>query len=360
MRRFLLAVLFFLATFIANAQSNIVWYNTNPTMAYQTNQEMVYDIVITNTGPMPAQVNVFNALPGGITYTPGYTKFSWSATNGFSGNDQQIDNTININVNQTIIYTVRIRIPLGFNMPLPAPVVTYKPKADIVVVNTNNQSYYTPGGTSTYTVTVTNNGPEAADVRVQNAIPAGVTAFSWTGSNGSSGTNAALVDQILNMAVGQTVTYTITLTVPTGQTGNLVSTTQISGPNDPVPACAQCVDTDVPPTGADIVVTNTNNQLVYTPGAASTYNVTVTNAGPNAATGVVVTSAIPAGVTSYSWTGSNGSSGTGPLNDAIASLANGQTVTYTITLDVPALQTTPFAVTVQATSATPDPRTRLS
>ncbi|MGV3460634.1 MAG: choice-of-anchor L domain-containing protein, partial [Flavobacterium sp.] len=357
MKRFLLAVLFCLGAFVANAQSNIVWHNTNPTMEYEAGELNCYNIVITNTGPTAAQVHVYNPIPAGIIDAnfPSLVKFYWTATNGFSGNNQQLDNTINIGVNQTVIYTVCIRIRGDYTAALPAPTVTYKPKADIVVVNTNNQSYYTPGETSTYTVTVTNNGPEAANVNVQNAIPAGVTNFSWTGSNGSGQTNFGLYDQILNMAVGQTVTYTITLTVPATQTGNLVSTTQIVGVNDPAPACPQCVDTDVAPNGADVIVTNTNNQLVYTPGGTATYTVTVTNAGPNAATGVHVTSAIPAGVTTYSWTGSNGTSGTTALDDTIASLADGQTVTYTITLDVPAAQTAAFAVVAQATATTTDP-----
>src|SRR5690606_36875242 len=77
------------------------------------------------------------------------------------------------------------------------------------------------------------------------------------------------------------------------------------------------------------------NQTVYTPGGQAVYNVTVTNMGPNTANNVVVTNAIPAGITNFSWTGSNGSSGTKGLNNNVGALAAGDAVTYTITAQIP-------------------------
>src|SRR5690606_34785759 len=105
---------------------------------------------------------------------------------------------------------------------------------------------YIAGTTNVYTITVTNNGPEdATDVHVSNAIPAGITQFSWTGSNGTSGTNVALDDTIAILPNGDTVTYTITIQIPAGFTGNLTSTAAVTATStDPTPACTQCVDTN--------------------------------------------------------------------------------------------------------------------
>src|SRR5690606_15962139 len=105
---------------------------------------------------------------------------------------------------------------------------------------------------------VTNNGPQAAtNVNVSNAIPAGITAFSWSGDNGSSGTNVAINDVIASLPAGTTVTYTINLDIPAGFTGALTSSAVVtSATADPNPGCLQCVDTDLREE-ADIVVTNT-------------------------------------------------------------------------------------------------------
>src|SRR5690606_28047366 len=104
---------------------------------------------------------------------------------------------------------------------------------------------YTPGAQNIYTITVTNDGLVAATgVHVINAIPAGITGFSWVGSNGSSGTNADLDDTIATLAPGATVTYTVTLDVPAGFTAPLVSevTYTTTSPEGDT-SCTDCTDT---------------------------------------------------------------------------------------------------------------------
>lgn len=126
-------------------------------------------------------------------------------------------------------------------------------QADIVVTNSDFSNYYIPGTNNTYTVTVTNLGPNAAtNVHVTNAIPTGIDYFSWWGSNGSVGVNDPLDNTIANLAVGQTVTYTIVIEVPASYLGPLTSQTIVtSATTDPNPACAQCIDTDIRAIGAD-------------------------------------------------------------------------------------------------------------
>src|SRR5690606_29948378 len=121
-------------------------------------------------------------------------------------------------------------------------------------------------------------GPDAtSNLVIANPIPAGITGFSWTGSNGSSGTDIALNDAIGVLPAGSSIVYTITLDAPAAFTGNLTSTTNYTMDGvDPVFSCPQCSDTDVN-IGADIVIVNSNGQTNYTPGTTTIYTVTVTN-----------------------------------------------------------------------------------
>ncbi|OYQ43368.1 hypothetical protein CHU92_03480, partial [Flavobacterium cyanobacteriorum] len=358
--------------------TNIIVNNTNNQVSYTPGTTTVYTLSVTNAGPAIAQnVAVSNPVPAGIT------TFSWTGSNGTSGTGALADVLASLNVNQTVIYTITADIPAGFtglltstpNVVINGPQTDPSPAcnctdtdylvntgADIVVVNTNNQAAYAPGAV-TYTVTVTNNGPETAqNVVVTNPIPSGITAFSWTGSNGSSGTNTALNNTIPTLAVGQTITYTINLTVPTGysalfltSTASAVSSTTF----DPDSSCPQCTDQDYRASStADVVVTNTDGQVFYTNGQPNVYTVTVTNNGPNFATNIQVRNPVPAGIpaSAMTWTGSNSSSGTGELVNNINSLAVGQTITYTVTIQVPVTFTGNLVNEVIATSyADPNP-----
>ncbi len=230
-------------------------------------------------------------------------------------------------------------------------------QADLVITNTDFKDTYIPGTEDIYTITVINYGPQAAtNVNITNAIPTGITYFSWQGSNGSSGENIALNNIIPTLAVGAMVTYVVTLEVPSAFTGNLTSTTTYtSASTDPNPGCTTCVDVNTRATGANIDIENTDNNLFYIPGAQSTYTVKVRNKGPLSANTINVQNAIPAGITNFSWSG-NGATGTNvPLDDTIPLLLANESVVYTIIIDVPMGFTGDLTSISSFTTATPDP-----
>ncbi len=356
MKKLLLILFLALGTLGAKAQSNISVFSTNPEGTYVQGDVMTYTVMVTNIGPDPASnVLVYMPIPADIPMPPGINKFWWTTSLEYVPPPAVQPVYMNVNlsytiptlaVNQTVSFTINIRIPSDYELDINDVRVTYATQSDLVVVNTNNQEHYIPGQNSVYTVTVTNNGPEDATlVRVLNPIPAGITQFSWTG-NGASGTTG-LNNLIQTLPVGETVTYTVTVGVPATYTGNLTSTTSLNvSVTDPVPGCTQCADTDTAPPVADIVVTNTDGETNYTPGEESVYTVTVANNGPATVNNLDVNGVLPAGVTEVSWTGSNGSSGTGTIDDTIATLANGGVVTYTVTLVVPLGTTGDFTHTV--------------
>src|SRR5207247_1837745 len=105
------------------------------------------------------------------------------------------------------------------------------------------------------------------------------------------------------------------------------------------------------PPQVDVGVTKTDGVTAAVPGLATTYTIVVTNSGPDTATNIAVSDPLPAGVTSATWTGTNGSAGTGALIDTIASLAPGASVTYTFTVQIDASATGSLVNTVTVTAA---------
>jgi len=222
------------------------------------------------------------------------------------------------------------------------------PSADLSVSKTDGISVWTPGGSTTYTVVATNNGPLNVTGAVFNDnIPAQVTSWSWTctpdsgaacgaGSGGAVTTNIA---DTVNIPAGKKVTYTIAASLGTAVPGNLVNTATITAPvgmPDPVLANNSATDTDTGPS-ADLSVTKTDGVAFYTPGATMTYTVRVVNNGPYAVVGAVFTDNRQLKVTSWTWTAVPDISSTcspcsGSANPLVSvlNLPVGQGVTFTI------------------------------
>ncbi|MDB5307808.1 MAG: hypothetical protein JWO38_2010, partial [Gemmataceae bacterium] len=185
------------------------------------------------------------------------------------------------------------------------------PTADVSVTNTDGVTSATPGASVTYTVVVTNTGPgTAAGVSVADAVPAGVTGFTWTsaasaGASGSAGSGSGSIGEALTLLPAAAVTYTITATIDPAAVGTLTNTATAAvaaGTTDPVPANNTATDVDALAPIADVSVTNSDGVTSATPGTSVTYTVVVTNTGPGTAAGVSVADAVPAGVTGFTWT----------------------------------------------------------
>ena len=88
---------------------------------------------------------------------------------------------------------------------------------------------------------------------------------------------------------------------------------------------------------ADIEITKTDSEIEFTAGIPVVYTITVTNNGPEEATNVLVTDALPAGIIAadMTWDGNGTIGGIGAINDNISTLANGASEIYTVTIDVP-------------------------
>jgi uncharacterized repeat protein (TIGR01451 family) len=216
----------------------------------------------------------------------------------------------------------------------------------------------TRGQSITYTIVVTNNGPDAVTgATIADTLPGGARlgVNSWTctptaGSSctatGTGNTSRAGTVSLLN---GGQATYTLLGTVPNnaplGVATNTVDVTA-AGATDPSAANNTAIDRDnITPLQANVMVTKDDgltNVLRGTTGV--TYTVTVTNNGPSTITGGTITDTLPGGsrfgVTLWTCTAAAGSicTATGSGNTTrggSVTLPSGGKATYTLKGNVP-------------------------
>ena len=172
---------------------------------------------------------------------------------------------------------------------------------------------YLLGQQITYTVTVTNNGPNAATgVRVTDIVPASLGSIVVTPSIGSY---AAPTWTIGSMGTkGKDATATLTVVANISATGTITNIASVTGNEldsniGNNTAQVSFVASAPTPASADLSITKSVAPAAgpYLLGQQITYTVTVTNNGPNAATGVRVTDIVPASLGSIVVTPSIGS-----------------------------------------------------
>ena len=198
----------------------------------------------------------------------------------------------------------------------------------------------------TYFVTVTNVGVgNATGVVVTDVLslpPAGVSLVSATASTGP-GTFSSPTWTVGSLASGASATLTIVLTVDRTTTGgaNVISNTATVTLIETDTYSANNSDTEAtsvtPPVDVAVSVLETADPVVAGSGSGNlTYVVTVTNAGTDAVTGVVVNDelSLPAGVSLVSASPSTGLGTFTAPTWTVGSLAAGGSATLTIVLTV--------------------------
>jgi uncharacterized repeat protein (TIGR01451 family) len=223
--------------------------------------------------------------------------------------------------------------------------------------------------TATYTITITNNGPSAAQgVVLSDTLPAGSTFSSMTQTAGTdaftlthSGGNATETANG-NIASGSSDTFSLVVNAPASlangaafnDTASVSASNPDSNPNNDTVTVNGTVVNNNP--NADLSVSLTG------PGTANegdtvTYNITVTNAGPSGASAVTLTDTLPSLLSYKSATSSQGTFSVtgGMVTFSLGAIASGGNATASVTAQ--ALEDGTGSDTASVSSTSPDPTT---
>jgi uncharacterized repeat protein (TIGR01451 family) len=248
-------------------------------------------------------------------------------------------------------------------------------RADLSITMTDSPDPVAIGSRLVYSIAVGNAGPDPAlNVTVFTETPPGTRFVSATPSQGGCtpplGDVGTLICALGTIPAGGTATITVVLDVLGPEGAELSAVAAVAGSardlisaNNTATISTLVAGRGGGGTGASdlaIVVADVTPSPVSAGGLA-TYTITVTNLGPDPATGVTVNSTTPAGTTFASLTTSQGScitpapGGTGPMSCALGSLTPGGSVTITLVVNVIAASGSTLTYTTSVTSSSADP-----
>ena len=115
-------------------------------------------------------------------------------------------------------------------------VLTVFPRADLAITVNDGSPVAVPGKTTTYTITVTNNGPSPeSGATVVDAFPSIITSDTYTavasaGSSVGSSSGAGNINTTASLLPGGTATFTVVAHIDPNASGTLVDTATVTAP----------------------------------------------------------------------------------------------------------------------------------
>ncbi|MFJ9429323.1 DUF6923 family protein [Streptomyces sp. NPDC101490] len=209
------------------------------------------------------------------------------------------------------------------------------------------------GGTVSYTIKVTNNGPNpSSGWTLTDAIPAGLTNAATT-TTGCTVTNGSLSCTGGPLAVGASSTIALTGTAGPGVT-TIVNTAVVAGNDpDPNPDNDQDTTTTIVNPLVDLGIDKSGPASVDAGGNVS-YTLKVTNNGPSPSSGWTVTDTIPAGLSNAATTTAGCAVASGTLTCTGGPLAVGASSSIALT-GTAAPSATTITNTAKVKGNEPDP-----
>jgi uncharacterized repeat protein (TIGR01451 family) len=330
---------------------------------------VVYTLLVENIGPTTATgITVTDALPAGMNAVS--TNGCINDPNG-SATCQLADLAPGASTSYTLTATVVLDPGQGMTDTITNSAVVNLAEVDPIPADNESSVVVTvlgdplltltktgpptaiAGQTVTYTIEVTNGGPQdALDVVIDDTPPAGLTFDSATAPC-AGGFPCA----IGTLADGASVQFDVTFDIAPNVLGDVTNTANVTASNIAVPDPTVNSDSATTTVGAvaDLSITKIDSVDPVEPGASLSYTVTVTNAGPSDATAVTVADTLPAGVTLVGTTGC-AEDPAGVPTCTLGTIAAAGMAAFTI--DVTVDPTTPPGVlenTAVVSSATPDP-----
>lgn len=227
------------------------------TSAYTAGGTLTYTVAVVNNGPGGVTgALIADNIPAQVT------SWDWactSQTGGASGCSQATGNsnfsdTVNLPAGAGLTYTVTanvsaaasgnltntasVSLPGGITDPVPGNNISSdvdSPAVDLQITKTDGVTVYTPGGTLTYTVVVTNNSTfQVNGAVVTDVFPAQITGAAWTCAPAGAATctpnGTGNINDGVNLPAGLSVMYTIVADVSQYAMGTLTNTASVAAP----------------------------------------------------------------------------------------------------------------------------------
>jgi uncharacterized repeat protein (TIGR01451 family) len=218
------------------------------------------------------------------------------------------------------------------------------------------------GGQLTYTITVTNNGPDdATGVVVTDVVPMGLTIDDATSSGGDCAVNGMQVGCLIGgLAVDAEETVTINVSPEPVEVSTDFDNTAIVSGNEEDPIAgnnAATVTTTVTPPESDMMVMVNATPVSPSVGETVTYDITITNGGPSHNNGVTLSITLPTMGTFQDVLVSQGTcSGPvkGNINCTIGDMPSGAVVTAEVVFTAPD-EAASMALSASVTGSVTDP-----
>jgi uncharacterized repeat protein (TIGR01451 family) len=288
-------------------QADLALTKTVSNSAPEVGETITYIVTLTNKGPDAAtNVQVTDLLPAGVSFvsaTPSQGTYNsvsglWTISSVATSAPQTLTLTGTVVGAAHVINTATVTNADQFD-PDPSNNAASAPdtplQADLALSKSVNDATPNVGDTITYTVTLKNNGPNnATNVQVRDLLPDGVSFVSATPSEGTYDSITGLWSVgIVTGSVQQTLALRVIIVSPDQQT----NTASIAHSDQFDPNTENDIaTTSVMPQQADLALAKIVDDPTPSVGDTVTFTITLSNNGPDAATNVQVTEALPAGV----------------------------------------------------------------
>ena len=249
---------------------------------------LTYTITLTNSGNADGTVTVTDEIPTGTRIkdenTTGYNKetntMTWSNVEVKAG--KSVELTLEVVVKDDTTDTVKNVAKID-NKEIPEKPETKV--ANITGTKTVDKTEAKVGDTLTYTITLTNNGNADGTVTVTDEIPAGTTLVEKSITNNGVESNGTITWTDVEVKAGDTVEVSFKVTINSDTKTSVTNKAVIDG-NKPT----EEVETKI----ANITGAKSVDKSTAKVGDTLTYTITLTNSG-NADGTVTVTDEIPTG-----------------------------------------------------------------
>ncbi|WP_211657650.1 Ig-like domain-containing protein [Parapedobacter composti] len=351
---------------------------------------VVFTVVVTNNGPSDATgVVVTDELPTGYTYVSATATVgtfdaaagTWAVGNLANGASQTLTITARVlaagdYINYASVTGDEHDPDKDNNEDTPDDPVVPIPVSQLSVTKVADQSRVVAGETTTFTITITNNGPSPIASNKQLALRerpgqgVTITGYAVTSGNAtiSGDANSATVATTEAIAVGETIVVKVTAAIDADAPATITNGISVWGPDKDPDDDTPDDEDDTPEIPVDrnyaLSITKVADDARVISGGSTSFTVTVTNNGPSTiAAGQVISLREHPGngvvITGYEVTAGNATvAGTGNAAEltATSAIPSGGTITVVVSADVtaPAGTTITNGIAVWAPDRNPD------